>query len=57
VYPRHAGVVVVALRQPQSPKHSEKLTWLLEHVATEKLPGRVFLLRDANDVAYPPLEP
>jgi len=56
VYPRHAGVVVVALRQPNRKSILAKLAWLLDHVPTDQLAGRVFLLRDANYVAYPPLE-
>jgi predicted nuclease of predicted toxin-antitoxin system len=56
IYPLHAGVIVVALRQPNRKSILAKLSWLLDHVPTDQLAGRVFLLRDANYLAYPPLE-
>ena len=56
VYPLHAGVVVVALRQPSRKGILAKLSWLLDHVPTDHFAARVFLLRDANYVSYPPLE-
>jgi predicted nuclease of predicted toxin-antitoxin system len=55
LYPRHAGVVVVALRQPNRENILAKLSWLLDHVPAGQLGARVFLLRDASYVVYPPL--
>lgn len=56
LYPLHAGVVVIALRQPNRRSIMAKLSWLLDHVPMDQFAARVFLLRDANYVVYPPLD-
>jgi len=56
LYPRHCGVVVIALHQPDRESILTKLSWLLTHLTAEQIEGRVFLLRDVGCVVYPPLE-
>lgn len=54
-YPDHAGVIVVALKQPNRSAIIDRLEWLLENVDIEDLPGRAFQLRDRTWVVQPPL--
>jgi predicted nuclease of predicted toxin-antitoxin system len=54
--PTHRGVVVVALHQPNRESILARLSWLLAHLTAEQIEGRVFLLRDASYVVYPPLD-
>jgi predicted nuclease of predicted toxin-antitoxin system len=56
LHPRHAGVVVIALRQPDRSSILARLSWFLVHVAEEHIFNRVFLLLDSSYVVYPPLE-
>ena len=56
LYPRHCGVVVVTLHQPNRDSILSKLAWLLAHLAAEEIEGRVILLLDARYVVYPPLD-
>jgi predicted nuclease of predicted toxin-antitoxin system len=56
LYPVHAGVVVVALRQPNRRSILAKLSWLLDHITPDQFATRVFLLLDDNWVVYPPLD-
>ena len=44
-HPLHAGIVVVALRQPNRLAIHARLKWFMEHVE-EPLTNRVFVLRD-----------
>ncbi len=54
-YPDHAGLIVIALKQPSRAAIIERLRWLLEKVDPESLRGRAFQLRDRTWVAQPPL--
>ena len=45
LHPRHAGMVVVALRQPSRAAIQVRLKWFLENISGP-LDNRVFLLRD-----------
>jgi predicted nuclease of predicted toxin-antitoxin system len=56
LYPRHGGVVVIALHQPNRERILARLSWLLAHRSANEIEGRAFLLRDASCVVYPPLE-
>jgi predicted nuclease of predicted toxin-antitoxin system len=56
IFPDHAGVVVIALKQPNREAILAKLAWLLEQVSAEHFTRRVFLLRNSGYVVYPPLE-
>ncbi len=45
IHPSHAGIVVVALRQPNRAAIHARLKWFMENVQ-EPLTNRVFVLRD-----------
>ena len=45
LHPSHAGIVVVALRQPNRAAINSRLKWFMEYIA-EPLNDRVFVLRD-----------
>jgi len=45
LHPEHAGIVVVALRQPSRAAILARLKWFIENVP-EPLANRVFILRD-----------
>jgi len=55
-YPEHAGIVVIALKQPSRAAILERLKWFLAHVAEEHLASRAFQLRDHTWVARPSLK-
>lgn len=48
IYTEHAGVIVIALRQPNRARILTRLEWLLARVADCDLPGHVYQLRDNN---------
>jgi predicted nuclease of predicted toxin-antitoxin system len=54
-YPDHAGVVVIALKQPNRQSILERLKWVLANVREDAYSGRAFQLRDRTWVAQPPL--
>ena len=54
-YPNHAGLVVIALKQPNRTAILKRLQWLLETIDAEQFPGRAFQLRDKSWMAQPPL--
>ena len=45
LHPTHAGIVVVALRQPNRAAINNRLKWFMENIK-EPLANRVFVLRD-----------
>ena len=45
LHPSHAGIVVVALRQPNRAAIHSRLKWFMENIE-EPLTNRVFILRD-----------
>jgi len=53
--PNHAGLVVIALKQPNRSAIIDRLKWLLQNVRIDDLNGRAFQLRDQTWVAHPPL--
>ena len=56
-HPEHAGVVVIALKQPNRSAILARLEWLLEMFDEEDFSGRAFQLRDKTWIAQPPLPP
>ena len=55
LFDSHAGVVVIALRQPNRAAILTRLEWLLSHVHSGDFASRVFQLRDKSFIAYPSL--
>ena len=55
LYPEHAGVVVVALRQPNRAGIIMRLEWLLGHIPESAFRNRAFQLRDKTCLAFPPI--
>lgn len=55
LYPQHAGLIVIALKQPSRASIIGRLQWLLENVPEHQLPGRAFQLRDDTWIIQPPL--
>lgn len=51
----HAGVVVIALRQPNRNAILSRLKWLLGHIDESALKNRCFQLRDSTWIAVPPM--
>lgn len=54
-FPSHAGLVVIALKQPNRAAILERLQWFLDNVAANDIPNRAFQLRDNTWVAQPPM--
>ena len=55
LYPHHAGVIVIALRQPNRANILERLMWIISHLALSSFINRVIQLRDKTWLAVPPL--
>jgi len=55
LFETHAGVVVIALRQPNRHAILSRLEWLLAQVAESAFRDRCFQLRDSTWIATPPL--
>ncbi len=55
LYSEHAGVVVIALRQPGRSQIMEKLSWLLQNLPQTSFENRVIQMRDKTWIAIPPL--
>ncbi len=54
-YPDHAGIIVIALKQPSRSAILERLNWFLDSIAEKHLSARAFQLRDHTWVARPSL--
>lgn len=54
-HPDHAGLIVIALKQPSRSAMIDRLKWLLKRVPSDDLRCRAFQLRDHAWVAHPPL--
>jgi predicted nuclease of predicted toxin-antitoxin system len=54
--PHHAGVIVIALRQPNRAAILEKLSWILNRLRPEQFARRTIQLRDQTWTAIPALE-
>lgn len=55
LHDHHAGVLVIALRQPKRAAIMEKLDWALTHFKHSDFTNRVIQLRDKTWSAIPPL--
>ena len=56
MFEHHAGVLVIALRQPNRKNIMEKLEWALKHFKPSDFNNRVIQLRDRTWSAVPPLD-
>lgn len=56
LFPHHAGVIVIALRQPNRAAILEKLSWILNRLRPEQFARRTIQLRDQTWTAIPALE-
>ncbi|PTX95353.1 hypothetical protein DB345_13840 [Spartobacteria bacterium LR76] len=54
-FPDHAGVIVIAVRQPSREAILSRLRWFLTNIPPSQLPGRAFQLRDRTWLSHPPL--
>jgi predicted nuclease of predicted toxin-antitoxin system len=57
IHDKHAGIIVIALRQPNRSAILEKLLWVLEHLQPDSFRNRAIQLRDQSWIAIPPLDP
>ena len=57
LYERHAGVIMIALRQPNRESILNKLLWAINTIRAADFANRTFQLRDNNWIAVPPLVP
>lgn len=55
LFTHHAGVLVIALRQPNKHNILKKLTWALSWFGDENFANRVIQLRDVTFLVFPPL--
>ncbi len=55
-HPHHAGLIVIALKQPNREAIVSRLKWLFMTVGESEISGRAFQLRDASWIAFPPIE-
>ncbi|MEK7949673.1 DUF5615 family PIN-like protein [Luteolibacter soli] len=55
LFDTHAGVVVIALRQPNRNAILSRLKWLLARIEEGSFENRCFQLRDSTWIAFPPL--
>jgi hypothetical protein len=53
LFPRHNGIVVIALRQPCRFALIKRLEWFLAHKTESSLAGKAYLLRDSAFKVYP----
>ena len=53
LFDTHAGVVVIAMRQPNRNAILSRMKWLLGHVAESEFKDRCFQLRDSTWIAIP----
>ena len=56
LFDHHAGVLVVALRQPNRKNIMEKLEWAMKRFRPSEFTNRVIQLRDKTWSAVPPLD-
>jgi len=55
LFEHHAGVLVIALRQPNRKNIMGKLAWAMDHFRPSEFANRVIQLRDKTWIAVPPL--
>ncbi|RYD62422.1 MAG: hypothetical protein EOP83_14635 [Verrucomicrobiaceae bacterium] len=55
LFDTHAGVVVIALRQPNRDAILSRLNWLLDRVDKASFSDRCFQLRDSTWISFPSL--
>jgi predicted nuclease of predicted toxin-antitoxin system len=51
----HAGVIVIALKQPNRRNILERLAWIISHLPLSSFSNRAIQLRDHTWLAVPPL--
>jgi len=56
LFEHHAGVLVVALRQPNRKNIMAKMEWSLKHFRPSEFTNRVIQLRDKTWSAVPPID-
>jgi hypothetical protein len=56
LHEKHAGIVVIALRQPNRSAIIGKLSWLLNRLQPDEFKNRTIQLRDQSWIAVPPLD-
>jgi len=57
IHEKHAGIIVIALRQPNRSSILEKLSWVLKRLQSHAFRDRVIQLRDQSWIAIPSLDP
>ena len=57
IHEKHAGIIVIALRQPNRSSILEKLSWVLTRIQSHAFRDRVIQLRDQSWIAIPSLDP
>lgn len=55
LHEKHAGIIVIALRQPNRASILEKLSWVLNHLQPDEFRNRAIQLRDQSWLVIPPL--
>lgn len=53
LFPRHFGIVIIALRQPNRQAILSRLYWFIERYEKETLNGKAYLLREHSYKVYP----
>ncbi len=56
LFEHHAGVVVIALRQPNREGILAKLEWILNKLSPSEFSNRTIQLRDHTWIAVPPID-
>jgi len=56
LHEKHAGIIVIALLQPNRSAIIEKLSWPLNRLQPEQFKNRTVQLRDQSWIAVPPLD-
>jgi len=56
IHEQHAGIIVIALRQPNRCAILEKLAWILKRLKPQEFRNRAIQLRDKTWIVIPPLD-
>ncbi len=57
LHQKHAGIIVIALKQPNRHAILQKLSWILNRLKPPDFENRSIQLRDQSWIAVPPLDP
>ena len=52
----HAGLLIVCLRQPSRQQIHDRVLRALQHVAPDRWPGLLLVVRDRTQSAWPPVD-